>query len=329
MARERDLRLDVLKAAAIALVVLGHVIILVYGPPVKAPLPFAVVFTLLSAVHVPLFVFVSGYLAPADADLKWLGRRAVRLLVPYFAWAALQWVAWFRGEGVQWFLRIAVSPGSTNALWFLFVLFELCVLYVIVRRSTALMVAVALCCLLVPPIVAPWFSLAWVTILFPVFVAGQLAGRRRFEPGWWMLPLAALLLAAMWTTSGANLTYATPAWAAALPASWSLATGTLVRAVRLALQLSLIGTAFLAARGARRGAWIGCLTLAIYCAHPFFLPAWARGGGTGDVVAAFAVAFSGAVGVALLVRRWETTSFLLLGSGVLPAWVRRRLPARG
>jgi fucose 4-O-acetylase-like acetyltransferase len=172
-------------------------------------------------------------------------------------------------------------------------------------------------------------SLSWVTILFPVFVAGQMAGRRRFEPGWWVVPLAALLLAVMWTTDGANLTYATPAWAAGLPASWSPATGTLVRAVRLALQLSLIGTAFLAARGARRGAWLGGLTLAIYCAHLFFLPAWVQGGSVWGVAAGFAVSFSGGVGVALLVRRRETTSFLLFGSGVLPDRVRSRPPVRG
>lgn len=327
MAGTRDTRLDVLKAAAVALVVLGHVITFVYGSALQAPLPVAAAFTLMNAVHVPLFVFVSGYLAPPDADLKWIRSRAPRLLIPYFAWAGLQWIVWYRAEGIGWFARIAVSPGATNALWFLIVLFELNVIFVLVRRSTRLMVVMSLACLLIPPIAAPWFSLAWVTILFPIFVAGHLARRRGFEPGWWVLIPAVVLLAAMWTVPGANLTYTTPAWLVAAP-EWSFATGALVRALRFALALSLIGVAFLLARRAKAGGWIGALTLGVYCAHPFFLPAWARGEGIVGVALGFVVAFSASLGVALLISRWETTSYLLLGSRIAPGWFRQRLRSR-
>ena len=83
------------------------------------------------------------------------------------------------------------------------------------------------------------------------------------------------------------------------------------------------------ARRATRGAWLGALTLGIYAAHPILVPQWARGAGAAGLAGGFVVAMAAAVGVTLLLQRWEWTSFLLLGSGVLPAWVRRRLPARG
>jgi fucose 4-O-acetylase-like acetyltransferase len=326
MTSPRDSRLDVLKALAIGLVILGHTITLVYGRPTDAPVWLAAAFTVFSSFHVPLFVFVSGYLARADAGLDWIGNRALRLLVPFFAWALLQWVVFFSDQGVVWLRRIVAFPGRTNALWFLYVLFELCVLYVLFKRSTPLLVVAAALCLLVSPAVGVKWGLSYVVMLFPVFVAGRLAAMRRFEPGAWVIPLAAVLLAALWTTPGANLLWGTPAWATSFGSGtvgWLIdPVAVLVRALRLALQLSLVGSAFYLARGASRGAWLGALTLGTYCAHPFFMPAWAGGKGVVGLLAAFVITCAGAVGAALLLRRWETASLLLLGSGVLPRWTR-------
>lgn len=322
MAGERDARLDVLKAAAVALVVLGHAVILAYGSATAAPVALASAFSVLAALHVPLFVFVSGYLAPARPGAAWVGKRAVRLLVPYAAWAFLQWLVWYRGHGIRWLVKAAVVPATTNALWFLFVLFELCVLWALVSRSTPLAVVAVLACVLAPLNPSPYLAPGYVALLFPVFAAGRLARSRSFEPGWWSLPLAAIVLAAAWAGPGANMLHAAPVWAGAMARLGTFASGAVVRVLRLALMLSLSSAAFFVTRGVRRGAWLGALTLGVYAAHPFFLPHAARGAGLPGVVVAFVLAMAGATLAAWLASRFETTAFLLMGSGQPPRWAR-------
>lgn len=306
-----------LKAVAIGLVVFGHGVTLVYGAATAAPRALAAAYSVLSTLHVPLFVFVSGYLARPRADAPWLSARATRLVVPFLSWTLLQWAVLTRGGGLEWFLRVALHPTQSNA-WFLLVLFELCALYAVLGGNRALLVGVALVGLLAPARMGDAFAFTYVSMLFPVFVAGRLAGERRFEPGWWVLPVAAVLLAAMWSGPGANMINASPPWAASLAgptAAWPVApVAVLVRVLRLALQLSLAGSAFFLLRRAQRGAWIGSLTLGVYCAHPFFLPLWMRGGGVLDVLAAFAISSAGGVGVTLLLARWRWSSVLLLGA---------------
>lgn len=323
MAGERDARLDVLKAAAVALVILGHAVNLAYGSATAAPTALASAFSVLAALHVPLFVFVSGYLAPARPGASWVGKRALRLLVPYASWALLQWLVWYRGQGVRWLARAAIAPATTNALWFLFVLFELCVLWALVSRSTPLALAVAAACVLAPPMATQYLAPGYVALLFPMFLAGRLARSRSFEPGWWSLPIAAVALVAAWAGPGANMLHSAPSWSPALAPLGAFASGAVVRVLRLALMLALSAAAFFVARGARRGAWLGALTLGVYAAHPFFLPPSARGAGLAGVAAAFAVALAASTLAAWLASRFETTAFLLMGSGVVPRWARR------
>jgi fucose 4-O-acetylase-like acetyltransferase len=318
--KARDLRLDVLKATAITLVVFGHVIRLVYGDATDAPWLLASAFSLLAILDVPLFVFVSGYLAKSGAGLPWLGRRALQLLVPYLAWQMLRWIVYYRSDLIGWLDTIIVWRNGAVSAWFLYALFLVSALYVLVGRSRPAMIALAAACVLVPPAVAPYFSLSYVMFLFPVFVAGRLAGERHFEPGPWVLPLAAVMSAVMWAGPGKNLLFAQPLWAAQIhgPTALAFAVPVLVSVLRTALALSLIGSAFYLARGAKRGAWLGALTLGIYCSHPFFAPAWTRGDGLGGVAIAFVLVMCASVGTTMLLGRWKWTSFLLLGSGKVP-----------
>ena len=318
MPKERDLRLDVLKAVAIGLVVLGHLIRAAYGEATGAPLPLAAAFSVLSILDVPLFVFISGYLASPTAGAPWLGRRALQLLVPYGSWIALRWLLYYRTDAAGWVWNSVVWGNETNALWFLYALFVVSALYALLRRSRLALLAVAVGCLLVAP---PYFSLQYVAMLFPVFVAGRLVGERRFEPGPWVLSATAALLVVMWSVPGANLLFATPGWSADVlsgggVAAWAL--GSAVRLLRLALMLGLAGSAMYVARGATRGAWLGALTLGVYAAHPILVPAWARGAGLPDLIGGYVITASAAVGVTLLLRRWPWTSFLFLGSGEVP-----------
>jgi fucose 4-O-acetylase-like acetyltransferase len=330
--RERDVRLDVLKALAIVLVIFGHAVNLVYGKAVRAPFWLGVIFSVVAAVNVPLFMFVSGYLARRRPDLKWLGQRAMRLLVPLAAWSILVWITFFRAQGLGWFVPLVSMPYE-NGLWFLYVLFELCVLYTVLARSrVAMLLAVAAC--LVVPLDTRVYGLWLIGSQLPVFIAGRFAAdRERFEPAWWVLPLAGVLFLVMWTTPGFNPMYAVPGWAAALQpytAGWWIdPVMIVVRTGRLALELSLVASAFWLVRNFRHGAWVGALTLGMYASHQFFLPRWmARAGEPLDVLLAFVITTVGAAGTALILERSQTTAFLFSGSGRLPDWVRGRGGAR-
>ena len=95
--RETDVRFTFLKAVGIFFVVLGHV-----GPGVSL---FAEDWFAQGPMKLPLFVFVSGCFYAAKNDervLPFLGKRARRLLVPYFVWNLLYGLlAWaLRAAGV-------------------------------------------------------------------------------------------------------------------------------------------------------------------------------------------------------------------------------------
>ena len=321
MPKERDLRLDVLKAVAIALVVFGHLIRAAYGEAAAAPWPLASAFSVLSILDVPLFVFVSGYLAPPVAGARWLSRRALQLLVPYASWIALRWVLYYRTDPLGWLRNTVLWGNETNALWFLYALFAVCLLYALLCRSRPVLLAVAIVCLAALAAAVPLFSLRYIAMLFPVFIAGRVVGERRFEPGPWVLAATVLLVVAMWSVPGANLLFSWPGWASGPIArgGWQgAAVAVLSTVLRLALMFALAGSAMFLARRATRGAWLGALTLGIYAAHPILVPQWARGAGAAGLAGGFVVTMAAAVGVTLLLQRWEWTSFLLLGSGTVP-----------
>jgi len=306
------------------LVVLGHLILFAYhNDATRAPVPLADVFSLLSILDVPLFVFVSGYLAPVEPGARWLGRRALQLLVPYVAWNAVIWAITDRTNPLGWLLNAAVwLDQKSNPVWFLYTLFVLSALWVLLGRNRVVLVAVTAACAVMPLQSLPYFSMRYIVVLFPVFVAGRLVGERRFEPGPWVLVLAAALLSAKWSVPGANLLWWPPGWATSAAAAGGapalLLSGALT-ALRLALMLALIGSAMYLARGARWGAWLGALTLGIYAAHTLFMPTWVVGGGVVGLVAGYVVTMTAAIGVTLLLRRSRCGWFLFLGSG-RPPW---------
>ena len=85
--RERLPWVDVARGLGIVLVVLGH------SPALRgAPK------TLIYAFHMPLFFFLSGFLAtPASLAVpfaSYVASQARRLLVPYFAFSALSYPVW-------------------------------------------------------------------------------------------------------------------------------------------------------------------------------------------------------------------------------------------
>ena len=330
MARERDVRLDVLKALAILLVIFGHAVTLVFHGATNAPVWLATAFSVGAATDVQLFMFIAGYLAPRRAGATWVGHRAMRLVVPLVAWSMIAFFWVNRAAGPLWFWRLLNYPFG-GGLWFLYVLFELCVLYALVGWNRWLLIATAVACLFIDPSVRI-AAIGMVAPMFPLFVAGRLLSERKFEPGPWVMVLAVVLLAAVWTVPGANPMYSVPEWSIRL--SNSLGTTAwfadpvmiLLRALRIALELSLVASCFWLVRKVKHGAWLGAITLGMYASHQFFLPTTFSGSIQPlDVITVTLIAAVGSAGTALLLERWQTTQFLLLGWGKLPSWVTDRL----
>jgi fucose 4-O-acetylase-like acetyltransferase len=139
--RVRDKQIDALKGLAILLVVLGHVLIYAYGMQSgmvdrtsSSDVWVRVCVDLIYSFHMPLFMALSGYIAyqgvPAR-HLRWVGRKGMQLLFPFFAWYSLPYLLGRKGpyggvvgymSGLPRYLSGAViTPG--NGLWFLYVLF--------------------------------------------------------------------------------------------------------------------------------------------------------------------------------------------------------------
>lgn len=132
----RNQLIDALKCFAVALVPLQHLLNL---RPEFNSLPgahAAVVFMV--SFDMPLFVFLAGYvlLGREGADpLTFVRRKALALLVPYFAWISVE-MAIERVPITQWPSTLgwaAIQPHRAYQMWFLWVLFVLFVIFTLVR----------------------------------------------------------------------------------------------------------------------------------------------------------------------------------------------------
>ena len=125
---ERNVLLDVLKGFAILLVVLGH--------SVQHNLPGSfndnVIFRVIYSFHMPLFMFVSGFVSykTFDGSIRKLFKRFKSLIIPFWSWFLFSFffywfIAYTQGRGVPDFSyslsKILISP--YRGLWFLWVLF--------------------------------------------------------------------------------------------------------------------------------------------------------------------------------------------------------------
>lgn len=110
--KKRIGELDFIKGIAIILVVLGHIVSQVWSqdPAVyeKSPL-----FLFCYSFHMPLFVFISGYVCSVTIkdDLHWLAKRLKRIGIPFFL-VLILWYIILKREPVSTFF-------SPMAYWYL------------------------------------------------------------------------------------------------------------------------------------------------------------------------------------------------------------------
>ena len=125
---ERNVLLDVLKGFAIVLVVLGHSI--QYSDIDFDSNP---VFRVIYSFHMPLFMFVSGFVSfkNFDGSIKKLVKRFKSLIIPFWAWfvfasffSYLLFI--FKGGPAPDFVKsliLVLKYPDNGGLWFLWVLF--------------------------------------------------------------------------------------------------------------------------------------------------------------------------------------------------------------
>ena len=142
--------ISVIRVSAILLVVLGHSSIIYSGSWFRVAVVeskmFWLVYKLIYSFHMPLFVFVSGYLfyysvvecRNDKGFANFVKKKAIRLLIPYFA-VAIFWMIPIR-LGIDFygdvsfksiFIKGIVLSGDTGSLWFLLMLFNIfCIFYI-------------------------------------------------------------------------------------------------------------------------------------------------------------------------------------------------------
>lgn len=117
----RNNYIDLLKGLATLLVVIGHNIVHV---DILDP-----VFNFIYSFHMPLFIFLSGYLEESNESsyrgryFKMMQKRTKTLLIPYICWTVITYVSTTSLEQLDPFiLFLRILGYQQNALWFLIVL---------------------------------------------------------------------------------------------------------------------------------------------------------------------------------------------------------------
>lgn len=130
--RERLLYIDQLKGVAIFLVVFGHSI---QNNTLESGNQS--LFVWLYSFHMPLFMFISGYIAFKTTRINsvadygvFVKKRAISLLIPYFAWPLLVYNFFFKKkEHIDFITQIWNIITKWNSLWYLWFLFFLMLCY--------------------------------------------------------------------------------------------------------------------------------------------------------------------------------------------------------
>jgi fucose 4-O-acetylase-like acetyltransferase len=131
--KQRLLYIDQLKGLAILLVVMGHFIQYNTLESTRNTL-----FGIIYSFHMPLFMFLSGYIAQKTILPRifvhyrsFLIKKTITLLVPFFAWPLIVHPFFFTSAITYHPLNIALTliKGPEGGLWFLWFLFFLTLLF--------------------------------------------------------------------------------------------------------------------------------------------------------------------------------------------------------
>ncbi|MDR1331192.1 MAG: acyltransferase [Tannerella sp.] len=180
---------DIARAVCILLVVAGHYV------PENSPEWYVTVHDIIYGFHMPLFMFVSGYVYQATwrptRYVDFIRKKFSRLMIPYFLVSVLIIsVKMITERGlhvenpVSWtaFREMFYLPSAGYFLWFVYALFLVFLMIPFFHpgKRLYLLFAASLVWLLIPVQVTDWFCLAqWKNHLF-YFVAGCMASREEW-----------------------------------------------------------------------------------------------------------------------------------------------------
>ena len=204
----RNLSIDALKAFAIFLVVLGH-----FLQSTILDFDNNHLFRFIYSFHMPLFIFISGYLSYRNEGIQsdFLKRRFLSLLIPFFSWMVVSSIlnSFENNENIfSFMLRVLLFPD--NGLWYLWVLFWMqSVLFLcnyLSSKYTEFFLGVF--CLLILLITYVFkidniFAIKTFASLFSYFILGYIASNYKNRSnvifkGWYFVLPFFLLLAYFW-----------------------------------------------------------------------------------------------------------------------------------
>lgn len=120
----REEMIDFVKGVLISLVVVGHILQKVISPHNFINNSF---FNIIYTFHMPLFMFISGYLTKVISDENYLNliiKKIIHLVVPFVFWFSIGYIfSDFRNDMryIDALRRLFAKPDS--GLWFLWILF--------------------------------------------------------------------------------------------------------------------------------------------------------------------------------------------------------------
>jgi fucose 4-O-acetylase-like acetyltransferase len=309
---KRNEIVDALKFFAIALVPLQHLLNLRSEfsrlPGAHAAVVFMVSFDM------PLFVFLAGYVLfgrEGANPLSFLQRKALALLVPYFAWVGVEMLI-ERVPVAKWISTLgwaAVQPHRSYQMWFLWVLFALFVIFTLARLvSRADMWLAVLGMAAVAARVLPTVKTAGldkILLLLPYLVLGYLCAKHRDR-----LKRYDVWIAAVGVLAFVGLSFLPQA-----PVPVQLATA--VTGIVSAWAVYRL----LPARLVSAQAWVGRRSLGIYAGQMVTLPLVLVGAGWAGVVLSEVTTMVSSVLLAWVLELTAFTRAVFLGQ-----WPRRSKP---
>jgi fucose 4-O-acetylase-like acetyltransferase len=274
--KARDYGIDWLKAFAIVLVVSGHAIQYSLGRDFDSN----ILFRLIYSFHMPLFIFISGYLISPGKRLVFLWKQFKLLMIPFLIWMVL-YSFYYRRFDLQighwyilpgYYLEIFKSPGR-GGLWFLWALYMIDVIYFFLRQSRYFYVlSVVLVVLLYvgssfyPELNS--YGLRFVMFFYPYFLLGCFIRQYQFGCGiksWCVAALIGLsvLLEMAWTRVGTVNAFG-------MPISHE-ADSLYAIAIRILTPVPLLLLLFLLSRRFKQSnavvQWLSVNTLSVYASH--------------------------------------------------------------
>lgn len=323
--KTRDLTIDNIRGFAIVLVVIGHIIVEFYEQ--NAAFVDNYWFRLIYSFHMPLFMFVGGWVAwlTFDGTLQKLKKRVWALLIPFVVWNVVYtlylWVVdggWSDG----YWRYMAMGQGF---LWFFYSMF-LCyvLLYVLLKLPEKLQVtAAATVCAIMIFVHLKVFELGLINWYFFFFIGGYFVSKyRRLNPiknSWALavvLSVAGVAMGSAWHPSTlvdspalafiARSKYLLLVWRYAVPLTLIAATFSLFYMIADRWNADRIGQTvgrYTMEIYIQNYAWI-CLIVGVWNYPPLY---WL------ETIVVTAVTLAGSVCLAKLVERNKTLGFWLLG----------------